>query len=53
MKRLVGTVVSVIVLLLLLAAAVFAALRVSPRELVQRARDRVPYETEPARQARP
>ena len=43
MKRLVGTVVSVIVLLLLLAAAVFAALRVSPRELVQRARDRVPY----------
>ena len=50
MKRLVGTVVSVIVLLLLLAAAVFAALRVSPRELVQRARDRVPYEPEPAPQ---
>ena len=53
MKRLVGTVVSVIVLLLLLAAAVFAALRVSPRELVQRARDRVPYEPEPERPARP
>ena len=42
MKRLVGTMVSVIVLLLLLAA-----LRVSPRELVQRARDRVPYEPQP------
>ena len=53
MKRLVGTVVSMIVLLLLLAAAVFAALRVSPRELVQRARDRVPYEPEPERPARP
>ena len=53
MKRLVGTVVSVIVLLLLLAAAVFAALRVSPRELVQRARDRIPYEPEPERPARP
>ena len=53
MKRLVGTVVSVIVLLLLLVAAVFAALRVSPRELVQRARDRVPYEPEPERPARP
>ena len=53
MKRLVGTVVSVIVLLLLLAAAVFAVLRVSPRELVQRARDRVPYEPEPERPARP
>ena len=53
MKRLVGTVVSVIVLLLLLAAAVFAALRVSPWELVQRARDRVPYEPEPERPARP
>lgn len=55
MKRLVGTMVSVIVLLLLLAAAVFAALRVSPRELVQRARDRVPYEPqpEPERPARP
>ncbi len=53
MKRLVGTVVSVIVLLLLLAAAIFAALRVSPRELVQRARDRVPYEPEPERPARP
>ena len=44
MKRLVGTMVSVIVLLLLLAAALLVALRVSPRELVQRARDRVPYE---------
>lgn len=43
MKRLVGTMVSVIVLLLLLAAALLAALRISPRELVQRARDRVPY----------
>ena len=55
MKRLVGTVVSVIVLLLLLAAALLAALRVSPRELVQRARDRVPYEPqpEPERPARP
>ena len=55
MKRLVGTMVSVIVLLLLLAAALLAALRVSPRELVQRARDRVPYEPqpEPARPARP
>ena len=53
MKRLVGTVVSVIVLLLLLAAAVFAALRVSPRELVQRARERAPYEPEPERPARP
>lgn len=53
MKRLVGTVVSVIVLLLLLAAAVFAVLRVSPRELVQRARDRVPYEPEPERPGRP
>ena len=53
MKRLVGTVVSVVLLLLLLAAAVFAALRVSPRELVQRARDRVPYEPEPERPARP
>lgn len=55
MKRLVGTMVSVIVLLLLLAAAVFAALRVSPRELVQRARDRVPYEPQPGpeRPARP
>ena len=47
MKRLVGTMVSVIVLLLLLAAALLAALRVSPRELVQRARDRVPYEPQP------
>ena len=55
MKRLVGTMVSVIVLLLLLAAALLAALRVSPRELVQRARDRVPYEPqpEPERPARP
>lgn len=58
MKRLVGTMVSVIVLLLLLAAALLAALRVSPRELVQRARDRVPYEPQPeperpARQERP
>ena len=55
MKRLVGTVVSVVVLLLLLAAAVFAALRVSPRELVQRARERAPYEPEPEpeRPARP
>ncbi len=58
MKRLVGTVVSVIVLVLLLAAALLAALRVSPRELVQRARDRVPYEPQPeperpARQERP
>ena len=55
MKRLVGTVVSVIVLLLLLAAALLAALRISPRELVQRARDRVPYEPqpEPERPARP
>lgn len=55
MKRLVGTMVSVIVLLLLLAAAMLAALRVSPRELVQRARDRVPYEPqpEPERPARP
>ena len=40
-------------LLLLLAAAVFAALRVSPRELVQRARERAPYEPEPERPARP
>ena len=47
MKRLVGTMVSVIVLLLLLATALLAALRVSPRELVQRARDRVPYEPQP------
>ena len=53
MKRLVGTVVSVVLLLLLLAAAVFAALRVSPRELVQRARERAPYEPEPERPARP
>ena len=55
MKRLVGTMVSVIVLVLLLAAALLAALRVSPRELVQRARDRVPYEPqpEPERPARP
>ena len=55
MKRLVGTMVSVIVLLLLLAAALLAALRISPRELVQRARDRVPYEPqpEPERPARP
>ena len=55
MKRLVGTMVSVIVLLLLLAAALLAALRVSPRELVQRARDRVPYEPqpEPERPVRP
>ncbi len=55
MKRLVGTMVSVVVLLLLLAAALLAALRVSPRELVQRARDRVPYEPqpEPERPARP
>ncbi len=55
MKRLVGTMVSVIVLLLLLAAALLAALRVSPRELVQRARDRVTYEPqpEPERPARP
>ena len=55
MKRLVGTMVSVIVLLLLLATALLAALRVSPRELVQRARDRVPYEPqpEPERPARP
>ena len=55
MKRLVGTMVSVIVLLLLLAAALLAALRVSPRELVQRARDRAPYEPqpEPERPARP
>ena len=55
MKRLVGTMVSVIVLLLLLAAALLVALRVSPRELVQRARDRVPYEPqpEPERPARP
>ena len=55
MKRLVGTMVSVIVLLLLLAAALLAALRVSPRELVQWARDRVPYEPqpEPERPARP
>ena len=55
MKRLVGTMVSIIVLLLLLAAALLAALRVSPRELVQRARDRVPYEPqpEPERPARP
>ena len=55
MKRLVGTMVSVIVLLLLLAAALLAALRVSPQELVQRARDRVPYEPqpEPERPARP
>ena len=58
MKRLVGTMVSVIVLLLLLAATLLAALRVSPRELVQRARDRVPYEPQPeperpARQERP
>lgn len=55
MKRMVGTMVSVIVLLLLLAAALLAALRVSPRELVQRARDRVPYEPqpEPERPARP
>ena len=55
MKRLVGTMVSVIVLLLLFAAALLAALRVSPRELVQRARDRVPYEPqpEPERPARP
>ena len=55
MKRLVGTMVSVIVLLLLLAAALLAALRISPRELVQRARDRVPYEPqpEPARPERP
>ena len=55
MKRLVGTMVSVIELLLLLAAALLAALRVSPRELVQRARDRVPYEPqpEPERPARP
>ena len=47
--------VSGIVLLLLLAAALLAALRVSPRELVQRARDRVPYEPqpEPERPARP
>ena len=53
MKRLVGTVVSVVLLLLLLAVAVFAALRVSPRELVQRARERAPYEPEPERPARP
>ena len=53
MKRLVGTVVSVVLLLLLLAAAVFAALRVSPRELVQRARERAPYEPEPERPAWP
>ena len=55
MKRLVGTMVSVIVLVLLLAAALLAALRVSPRDLVQRARDRVPYEPqpEPERPARP
>ena len=58
MKRLGGTMGSVIVLLLLLAAALLAALRVSPRELVQRARDRVPYEPQPeperpARQERP
>ena len=58
MKRLVGTMVSVIVLVLLLAAALLAALRVSPRDLVQRARDRVPYEPQPeperpARQERP
>lgn len=55
MKRLVGTVVSVVLLLLLLAAAVFAALQVSPRELVQRARERAPYEPEPEpeRPARP
>ncbi|MBQ0038748.1 MAG: DNA translocase FtsK [Clostridiales bacterium] len=40
-------VVTVVIFLVLLAVAIFVSLRVSPKDVVQKARDRIPYEEEP------